>query len=421
MSVYLDDILIFSETFKDHLKHLMEVINQLKTARLKLKPVKCHFICQQVEYLGHLITPNGISPNPAHIQAVQDFPVPTSVKEVRQFVGLASYYCWFIAGFVKIAEPLYSLTRKGAVFTWTDQCKEAFTALKTKLISTPVLCYPDFSRSLCLETDASIKGLGAILSQRHSDGKLHPVAYVSRALTLQEKKYPATELEILAVIWSVSHFHAYLYGHDVVYTDHSAVQAVLETLNPNGKHARWWSKLFGAGLKSIKIVYRAGQDNKHTDALSQSPLPQESSDANTNSLSDANVAAVKSFDKESIEHLFQAQPANVSSSFDLAGQQLKDPDLCQLIQYMNKETLPADENKARKVAAQAPSFSLLNGILYFVDSKNKNRKRCVVPVQMRTQLMEENHSGPMAGHFSADKLYKRMAIHWWCKVCILIL
>ena len=246
VSVYLDDILIYSETFEDHLNHLMEVINRLRTAGLKLKPVKCHFIRQQVEYLGHLITPNGISPNPARIQAVQDFPVPTSVKEVRQFVGLASYYRRFIAGFAKIAEPLHSLTRKGAVFTWTDQCKEAFTVLLSKLISAPVLCYPDFSRSFCLETDASIKGLGAILSQRHLDGKLHPVAYASRALTPQEKKYAATELETLAVVWSVSHFHAYLYGHDVVvYTDHSAVQAVLETPSPNGKHARWWSKLFG--------------------------------------------------------------------------------------------------------------------------------------------------------------------------------
>ena len=206
VSVYLDDILIFSETFEDHLKHLMDVINRLRTAGLKLKPVKCHFICQQVEYLGHLITPNGISPNSARIQAVQDFPVPTSVKEVRQFVGLASYYRWFIREFARITEPLHSLTRKGAVFTWTDQCKEACTVLKSKLISAPVLRYPDFGRSFCLETDASIKGLSAILSQHHSDGKLHPVAYASRALTLQEKKYAATELETLAVIWSVSHF-----------------------------------------------------------------------------------------------------------------------------------------------------------------------------------------------------------------------
>lgn len=190
VSIYLDDILVYSETFQDHLNHLAAVISRLRNAGLKLKPIKCHFLCQKVEYLGHLITPNDISPNPARIRTVQDFPVPTSVKEVRQFVGLASYYHQFISGFAKIAQPLHSFTRKGAVFTWSDNCKVAFTVLKNKLTCAPVLCYPDFSKSFCLETDASIKGLGAILSQHHSDGKLHPIAYASRALTPQKKSMP---------------------------------------------------------------------------------------------------------------------------------------------------------------------------------------------------------------------------------------
>ena len=115
--------------------------------------------------------------------------------------------------------------------------------LKSTLISAPVLCYPDFSRSFCLETDASIKGLGAILSQRHLDGKLHPVAYTSCALAPQEKKYATIEIDISSCLGCVP-FHAYLYGHDVVvYTDHSAVQAVLETPSPNGKHVKTiWSR-----------------------------------------------------------------------------------------------------------------------------------------------------------------------------------
>ena len=123
--------------------------------------------------------------------------------------------------------------------------------------------------------DASSKGIGAmILSQQQLNSKLHPVGYASRALSQQERNYAATELETLAVVWAVSHFHAYLYGHDVVvYTDHSAVRAVLETCSANGKHARWWSKLFGAGLKSIKIVYHQGKDDPHADALSRSPVP----------------------------------------------------------------------------------------------------------------------------------------------------
>ena len=114
-----------------------------------------------------------------------------------------------------------------------------------------MLCNPEFSKLFVLETTANISGLGAILSQQHSDGKLHPVAYASRTMTTQEKKYAAMELEMLVVVWAVSHFHTYLYGHDVVvYTDHAAVQAVLEIPSTNGKDSRKWSKLFGAGLKS---------------------------------------------------------------------------------------------------------------------------------------------------------------------------
>ena len=271
VSVYLD-IIVYSETFQDHLNHLQQVISKLRNAGLQLKPSKCYFNCQEVEYLGHVITPHGISPNPIRLQAIRDYPVPTSVKEIR---GLVSYYCRFIPRFANIAKPLHRLKRKGAMSTWTDHCEEAFQILKNKLISALVLSYPDFSQSFVLETDASIAGFGAILSQKHSDGKLHPVAYASRALSAQEKKYAATELETLAVVWGVSHFHAYLYGYDVlIYTDHSTVQAVLETPSSNGKHFRWWSKLYGTGLKSIKIKYRAGQDNKHADALSRSPSAQ---------------------------------------------------------------------------------------------------------------------------------------------------
>jgi len=121
VSVYLDDISIFCETFEGHLSHLQMVITRLSDAGLKLKPSKCHFIQQKVEYLGHLITPQGISPNPARTQTVSDFPVPKCVKDVRQSVGLASYYRRFIANFAKIAQPLHGLTSKGAVFKWTDQ------------------------------------------------------------------------------------------------------------------------------------------------------------------------------------------------------------------------------------------------------------------------------------------------------------
>ena len=155
-------------------------------------------------------------------------------------------------------------------FEWSPECETAFVTLKNKLVTPPVLVYPRFGDEFTLETDASILGLGAVLSQKQPDGRLHPVAYASRALSPTEKNYSVTELETLAVVWGITHFHSYLYGGDV--TDHSAVKPVLEAPNPAGKHARWWTRVHGKGIKSVKIVYRAGRENASADALSRSPV-----------------------------------------------------------------------------------------------------------------------------------------------------
>jgi len=193
-----------------------------------LKPSKCKFVQQEVMYLGHVITPAGLKPNKDRVAAVKDYLVPQNIKELRQFLG---------------AQPLHVLTRKNVNFLWTTECQIAFDELKEKLVSAPVLVYPNFERSFVLETDASIRGLGAVPSQYQENGQIHPVAFASRALSAAGKNYFITDLETLAVIWAVSHFHVYLYGHDVeVRTDYSAVKAVLGTPSPSGKHACWWTK-----------------------------------------------------------------------------------------------------------------------------------------------------------------------------------
>ena len=410
VSVYLDDILVFSTSLEDHLNHLGQVLNRLSEVGLKLKPSKCHFVTQQVEYLGHLITPQGIKPNPERERAVKDFPVPTSLKGVRAFIGLASYYRRFIKGFAQIAQPLHSLTHKGAIFNWTEQCQGAFEQLKLQLTTSPVLCYPTVGKAFTLETDASKAGLGAVLSQIQADNKAHPVAYASRALSPQESRYAITELETLAVVWAISHFHAYLYGLDVlVYTDHSAVRTVLQTPSANGKHARWWSKIFGSGLKSIQIKYRPGKDNCTADALSRRPV---SSPPENELISTTQIAVVQSEGSTDILELLAAPPLT-SSYQDFSVEQSKDPELQQLLCFIQNGTLPESNNSARKVAAQAPLFTLVDGVLFFVNPKYRDRKQCVVPKHLRQTIMEEHHSSPMSGHFSGEKLYKVLSCHWW--------
>ena len=153
--------------------------------------------------------------------------------------------------FAKIASPSHLLTCKGADFRWTEECEAAFRSLKDKLTSTPVLAYPCFDKDFILETDASVMKLGAVLSQHQADGLPHPIAFASHALAPAERNYRITDLKTLAL----SHFHYYLYGHKVqVITDHTAVKAILDSPNPSGRHARWWTRVFGQGIKEV-IIY----------------------------------------------------------------------------------------------------------------------------------------------------------------------
>ena len=163
---YLDDIIVYSRTFSDHLSNLRTVFEWLCAAGLKVRLHKCTFAGSEVPYLGHIISREGIKADPAKIAVVRNYPVPTTVKEVRQFIGVASYYRRFIRNFAPIAALLHKLTNKYARFVWSLQCQEAFNSLRQSLISAPILCYPDFSLLFIVYTDASDVGVGAVLAQR---------------------------------------------------------------------------------------------------------------------------------------------------------------------------------------------------------------------------------------------------------------
>ena len=337
VAAYMDDILIFSHTLEDHLAHLRKVIDRLKTVNLKLKPTKRKFVRKEVEYLGHLITAEGLRPNVRLTEAVQNFPRPDNVQGVRRFLGMTSYYRRFIARFARIARPLHHLTSKDVPFHWSPECELAFVTLKFKLVTPPVLV------EFTLETDASIMGLGAVLSQKQDDGKQHPIAYASRALNQSEKNYSVTELETLAVVWGITHFHSYLYGGDVtVLTDHSAVKSILETPNPTGKHAWWWTRVFGRGVKSVTIVYRAGRENLSADALSRSPLASPPSQGIAQG--ETQVSAVTaSQDNEDIPSLLQATPT-VEVATDYSSEQMKDPSLKELMDIWDRRDCLTTQN-----------------------------------------------------------------------------
>ncbi|KAL6416740.1 hypothetical protein ACFW04_013184 [Cataglyphis niger] len=266
--VYLDDIIIISKTFDDHLRLLTEVFRRLRDARLRLNPEKCKFCVNQLKYLGHVVDRKGIRTDPEKVSAVENWPEPRTVKQIRQFLGMASWYRRFIANFSTIAAPLTSLTRKNAKWKWGAEETTAFRELKKTLVSAPVLACPDFARRFVLQTDASASGLGAVLTQNFEEGE-RVIAYASRTLNSAEKNYSATELECLAVVWGIRRMKGYLEGYSfTVITDHQALKWLQRIEAPTGRLARW---LFELQQYDLEVKYRKGTLNRVADALSRQP------------------------------------------------------------------------------------------------------------------------------------------------------
>ena len=414
VAAYIDDLLVFSSSLQTHLDHLNRVMKRIREVGLKVNPSKCQFIRNEVEYLGHVITPEGLRPNDKLTTAIRDYTLPKNVRELKRFLGLASYYRRFVHQFSKVAQPLHRLTCKDTEFRWSDECQSAFERLKELLVTSPILAYPNFQRDFILETDASLQGLGAVLSQVQPDNRSHPIAYASRELTPAEKNYGITDLETLAVVWSISHFHYYLYGHRVtVYTDHSAVKSVLETSSPSGRHARWWTRVYGQGIKEVNIVFRAGKEKVAADALSRNPLPNVPSEGLAES--ETQVATISSLPRSTMQEVLQSDPVDEGTPDELLEAQRKDPEVLEMLNYLEHGELPANDKDARRTVMQSSTYCLIDKVLYYVDSHRGNIRRIVVPRSLRDRILSENHSGPCAGHFAGHKLYNVLVRYWYWK------
>ncbi|XP_076748173.1 uncharacterized protein LOC143421991 [Maylandia zebra] len=265
--VYLDDIIVLGQDSTQMLERLEQVFIRLRGANLKLKPSKCCLFWEQVAYLGHIISAGGISTDPQKVQQVTDWPAPRTVTEVRQFVGLASYYRRFVEDFATVAKPLHELT-KYARFNWTAECQGAFQELKRRLTAAPVLGYPLDQGDFFLDTDASNCGIGAILSQVQG-GEERVLAYGSRWLSATEQNYCTTRRELLAVVAFTSHFRQYLLGRPfTVRTDHSSLRWLTRLREPEGQLARWLEKL---AEYNFQVLHRPGKNHQNADALSRRP------------------------------------------------------------------------------------------------------------------------------------------------------
>lgn len=260
--VFMDDILVHSETLEAHRELLRQVLRLLEENGLKAKLSKCTFAQRQIDYLGHRISGEGVATDQSKIAAVKDWPTPTSVRKLRGFLGLAGYYRKFVRNFGVISRPLTDLLKKNSLFIWTPTANDAFCSLKQALIEAPVLALPDFSKQFVVETDASATGVGAVLMQDQ-----HPLAYLSKALCAKNLGLSAYEKECLALLLAVDHWRPYLqHAPFIIRMDQKSLLNLTDQRLNTPIQQRAFTKLVGL---QFRIQYKAGISNRAADALSR--------------------------------------------------------------------------------------------------------------------------------------------------------
>ena len=453
--LYIDDILCFGRTIQEALGRLEVVFQRLRAANLKLKPRKCHLLKPQVQYLGHVVSANGISTDPQKIEVVKTWKRPETVTEVRSFLGLASYYRRFIQGFASIAGPLHRLTEKNRPFVWTDECEKAFVDLRERLTTAPILSYPLPDCQFILDTDASGFALGAVLSQvQNSQEKV--VAYASRNLSKPEKNYCVTRRELLAVIFALKHFKPYIYGRAITLrTDHGALRWLTNFKDPEGQLARWLEMI---SQYDITLLHRPGRQHGNADGLSRKcnqcgrDEPDKQSAMELPSLADvagqaevpqpqnAEVAAVKSEKKRKtgnvsvmIEtdtgitkdgvHKKCGQVRNIAfdaeiTKADIRQAQLAEPTLGKLLkmkeQQVNKPTwheIAAMSSEFKTYWSQWTQLEIRDGMLcrkWESDDGKQITYKVIMPSKFRQVILKELHDSKTAAHLGVRKTKEKI-------------
>lgn len=365
---YLDDIIIFSKSFEEHLEHIEIILKVLQEANLKINQEKSVFCKKELKYLGHVVGNGGIKTDPDKVKAISELKAPTDVSGVRRVIGMAAWYSKFIKNFTSIVAPLHELLKKGQKFEWTTVHQEALDQLKEKMISAPIIACPDYTHPFVLQTDASNLGVGAVLYQI-INGQERVVAYSSRKLNSAERNYTTTEKECLAVVWGIKKNIEYLEGIPfTVITDHIALKWIFKLPNPTGRLGRWVIELRN---HDFDIQYKKGKLNVVPDALSREPLEIDENDL------------------ESIE-------------------------FCSAISDESSGNCPWLSKKIAEVAARPekfPEYFLDNGTLLkncgFGNCGGERWNFCV-PTNLRQKVLEENHEDVKAGHLGIRKTINRI-------------
>ena len=452
--VYLDDVLLFSKTFEQHLSCLEEVFSRIKAAGLKLNPAKCHLARNHVVFLGHVISQHGLQPDPKNTEKVKNWPTPQSTSEVRAFVGLCSYYRRFVHNFARHAAPLNHLMGKNVTFDWTADCETSFDYLKNTLSNAPIVALPDFSVPFKVFTDASKEAVGAVLAQV-KDGVEHVVAYASQTLNQTQRRWSTFDRELWAVVWAVREFRHYIgLAAFTIVTDHRPLLGLRRmTLDndPTGRRSRWILEL---DPLNWDMVYKDGQRHMNADSLSRRP-----------DRDDDTCPAGESVEVNTIHH----DPASPSSQLPRAetlgapdtvasaepvpagtlpltlgcgvahvkAQQEADTDIQVVRGWLEQSRKPhkthmkGASRTLRKLWTEFDRLTIQDGLLCrSVNSSLSGERLCqiVVPSSLVPDLLRQLHGSPASAHFAAERVWEqaRRIGYWpsmfkdikhWCEQC----
>ena len=466
--IYLDDIIILGRTMEENLDRLDEALGRLEEANLKLKPSKCKLLQQEVLFLGHIVSADGVRPNPKLVESICSWEPPKDRRGVQRFLGLCNYYRRFVPDFSVVANPLTDLTSKSKEFEWTASVHQAFEKLKVALSSAPVLSFPLPSGDYILDTNASDVGVGGVLSQ-DQNGVEWVIAFSSKKLNKQQRRYCVTPRELLAVVTFLREFRVHLLAREfTIRTDHSSLTWLLRFKEPQGQLARWLEYIFQF---KFRIIHRPGKKHGNADALSRAPtlyeeswceeylagialesLPcggcpyctrrhEEWSDFHENvdvvPLT-AGGGACRQVTTRSQAKASQCGNVTDTTSasqtptpswipgYDpaqLRAAQLEDADLHQVHRWMDLGRRPSrDEAVSLSPAARSYWLNLENlrrvdGVLYLNWVSNQglpDRLRLLVPRHLRTEVLTFCHDSLFSGHMGVHRTVKKVKqrFHW---------
>ena len=435
---YIDDVIVLGTSFEDHISSLKAVLDRFRLHNLKLKPRKCHLFKRQLEFLGHVVSEDGVSVAPAKIDKVLHWPVPRTVTELQSFLGFVNYHRNHLENLARVAQPLYALAQTKGALEWTEEHDAIFEQLKSALVSAPVLAFPIPDGQFILDTDASDGAIGAVLSQVQGE-ETHVIAYASNSKAQQN--YCTTRKELLAVVHFTRLFRHYLLGRQfMVRTDHGSLTWLLRFKQIGGQLARWLEEL---SQFDMVIVHRPGRVHQNADGLSRIPLPDDACDcyragSSVDDLPCGGCTHCRRMHKDWArfeDDVDDVVPLAVRaltvdprvnwcdgySTADLVRMQRADPALCHVIEWLESDAEPPDRDLWLRSAESKEVWlnrSLLelgpDSLLQYRWEREEGVQKClVVPRALVRECMALLHEVPGGGHYGDGKTVERARQKFW--------